>query len=342
MSLVEQLRNLFAETDILPAEPSNAILGSDLLERVRSQINGSYSDNSIRQTFSTLAGDATSPLARVEWGYGYYRRAKPEPLAETPSEPPASIESPAFAEPVGGRDAQPEEKFRAFFMRHTRLKQGFPVHVEHTAASHQVAGVNKWKFPDVVVLDWEVAEQVDDSLALDEALLEVKRSLGEQPFRLSSVELKVELSLSTFREHFFQCVSNSKWAHVAQLVVAAPISDSLLVSELRRLGASYGVAILHFQLSRDKLDELPPASKLMQMTDEEFEKLATGLVPTALASGTQRSDLDWDHLRDMRQQSREFTDLFAWIARCLRDSRPYTFENFKSLLRIEAGAAGIG
>jgi hypothetical protein len=108
------------------------------------------------------------------------------------------------------------------------------MHIEHTKGARQPAGVNKWKFSDVVVLDWDVGEQREDAFVLDRALLEVKRSLGEQPFRLSSVELKVELVLNNFREHFFQCVSNSKWAHMAHLVVASPISDALLATELRR------------------------------------------------------------------------------------------------------------
>lgn len=338
MSLFEQLRAILASGDILSVDADAAILGSELLEKVRDRLDVDYSDSSIRQTFSALASDPTSPIARVEQGYGYYRRAKPDvpatvPLPETDT---SSYSPPTTTQ--GGRDSQPEEKFRAFFVRHARLKQGFPLHVEHTGGSHQAAGVNKWKFPDVVVLDWEVAEQRDEGFALDSALLEVKRSLGEQPFRLSSVELKVELSLSTFRECFFQCVSNSKWAHVAQLVVATPITDSVLVGELRRLGASYGVAILYFQLSREKLDALPSAARLLAMSDDDFEKLASGLVPVSVATGASRTDLDWDHIRDMRQQSPDFSHLFDWIARCLRDSRPYSFENFQQLLRIEGNA----
>ena len=339
MSLYEQLRDILSSGDVLPTDPAEAILGSELLETVREKLDGEYSDNSIRQTFSALASDPTSPLARVEQGYGYYRRAKPDVPPTIPRTSKAEGFGPATPALGDGRDGQPEEKFRAFYLRHARLKQGFPLHVEHTSGLHQSAGVNKWKFPDVVVLDWEVAEQRDDGFALDRALLEVKRSLGEQPFRLTSVELKVELSLSTFREHFFQCVSNSKWAHVAQLIVATPVTDSVLVGELRRLGASYGVAILYFQLSRERLDTLPSASRLMAMSDDEFEKLATGLVPVSVATGTPRSELDWDHIRDMRQQSPDFRNLFDWIARCLRDSRPYSFDNFQQLLRIEGKAS---
>jgi hypothetical protein len=111
--------------------------------------------------------------------------------------------------------------------------------VEHTKGLRQRAGINKWKFPDVVLLRWEVGSVTDRGFRLDKDLLEVKRSLGEQPFRLTSAELKVELTASTLRESFFQCVSNSKWAHTAQLTVANRLIDEVVVEELRRLGASY-------------------------------------------------------------------------------------------------------
>jgi hypothetical protein len=338
MTLQDQLCEILAREGVLPPDPDDAILGSKLLEKVQDHLSAPYSANSIRQTFSVLAADPTSPIARVAQGFGYYRR--PAASVQAPISDEASDVRQPSAPPVvtGGREAQPEEKFRAFFLRLARLRSGFPVRVEHTSGAHQPAGVNKWKFPDVVVLDWEVGDQSEDGFVLDRALLEVKRSLGEQPFRLSSIELKVDLTLGNFREFFFQCVSNSKWAHLAQLVVATPISDALLVSELRRLGASYGVSVSYFPLPRDRLDGLPSASTMLTMPEEEFEKLAVGITATSIATGTPRADLDWDHIRDMRAQSPEFRTLFDWVARCLRDSRAYTFENFVSLQRIESEA----
>jgi hypothetical protein len=342
MNLVEKLREVLGQDGILPTDPAKALIGSDLLKKVKPLVVG-YSDNSIRQTFSALISDPTSPIARVEQGYGYYRRVTaPQPVVESEAAQQGEASAPTEGTPPApiatGRNRQPEEKFRAFFVRYARLNSSFPVHVEHTSGTHQPAGVNKWKFPDVVVLDWEVGEQRGDGFALDRALLEVKRSLGEQPFRLSSVELKVELSLANFREHFFQCVSNSKWAHVAQLAVATAVSDSLLAQELRRLGASYGVTIMHFGLTRDRLDSLPDADKILSMSEDEFEKLAPEAQPTALATGAARGDLDWDHIRDMRAQSADFRELFGWVARCLSDARAYSIENYRQLQEIERQA----
>jgi hypothetical protein len=235
----------------------------------------------------------------------------------------------------GGRNEQLEEKFRAFYIRYAILDNRFPVHIEHVMALRQQAGVNKWKFPDAVVLDWTAGESAETGFVLDSTVLDVKRGLGEQPFRLTSVELKVELSLATFREFFFQCVSNSMWAHSACLVVACSISDALLGNELRRLGTSYGVSISTFDFSRDELTSLPSADDLLTMNEEEFEKIAGRRKDNKLTAGAFRPVLDWDHLQDMKTQSSAFSELFGWIARCLRDSRAYTMENYRRLIEIE-------
>jgi hypothetical protein len=336
MTLVEQLRAILP--DLLPTDPKDAIYGKELVEKVREQLSGTYADASLRWTFSHLAADPTSPIARVEQGYGYYRRPVPDQqpvvVAEVqPAEPAAAVPAPAT-----GRGDQPEEKFRAFFIRHARLVDRYPVAIDHVTAQRQRAGVNKWKFPDVVVLDWDIGEATDAGFALDKALLEVKRGLGEQPFRLTSVELKVELTLSTFREYFFQCVSNSMWAHSATLVVAKPVSDALLANELRRLGASYGVAVQSFGLTDEVLATMPSASAIAAMGQDDFERLASNVAVTPVSPGSTRAALDWEHIRDMKTQSSEFVDLFEWVARCLRDSKAYTFEHFLSLRQIEQEA----
>lgn len=343
MALIEKLAKILSEPGLLPDDPTSAVKGPELLARVRRALDGEYSDASIRQTFSALAGDSTSPLARVEQGYGYYRRPTVgSPSATIPRSQQSGPLAQASLQQVDNatrREEQLEEKFRAFYMRYVQLDAGFPVHVEHVHAARQQSGVNRWKFPDVVVLNWAVIEQRDFAFHLDKDILEVKRSLGEQPFRLTSAELKVSVSFSSFRENFFQCVSNSRWAHTAHLVVATPISDSLLASELRRLGTSYGVAISHFDFTESQLTALPAADRIIAMEDTTFESLASNHRATQLGAGTSRSDLDWEHLRDMRAQSEEFRDLFEWVARCLRDGKAYPFRRFQDLRSIERGSS---
>jgi hypothetical protein len=332
MNLPDQLRPILA--DILPLNPDAAIRGTELVQKVKSRVDGAYSDNSIRQAFSSLAADATSPIAKIESGHGYYRRQSPQVPISAPDEEPEEYRSPT-SDSRGTRANQPEEKFRAFFKRSSYLDNRFPVHIEHTAGARQPAGVAKWKYPDVVELEWDAGGEGEEGFSLDRTLLEVKRSLGEQPFRLRSIELKVELALSNFREHFFQCVSNSMWSHSARLVVAAPVSDALLARELRRLGTSYGVHVQTFNIPVDRIATLPDAEALSRLSDDEFERLRGEFSPLSISPGLPRQVLDWEHIRDMMNQSQEFQDIFEWIARCLRDSRSYSFENYLALRKIE-------
>lgn len=125
------------------------------------------------------------------------------------------------------------------------------------------------------------------------------------------------------------------WSHDARLVVAAPVSDSLLAGELRRLGTSYGVQIQTFNLPPNRLNELPPASAILKCSDDQFEQIRGDLVPFPLSPGAPRPALDWEHIRDMMTQSETFSDIFEWIARCLRDTKAYTFQNYVHLRKIE-------
>ncbi len=222
-TLWEKLNSLYPE--VLSADPSKAINGTELLEIVRPRLDD-YSENSIRQNFSLMSQDPTSSIAKVADGHGYYLRnaeSRESGAASTAAESPQTI--------AGSRDAQSEEKFRSIYMRHSEQANQFPIHIEHTRASRREAGVNQWKFPDVVLLSWEVGKPTDQGYRLDPYLLAIKTSLGEPPFSLQSVELKVSLSLPSFREDFFQCVSNSKWAHRAELAVASTVNDDTLSRE---------------------------------------------------------------------------------------------------------------
>jgi hypothetical protein len=215
-------------------------------------------------------------------------------------------------------------------MRYSELNNRFPKHIEHTAGTRQRAGVNKWKFPDVVVLEWEVGKMTDGGFRLDEGVLEVKRSLGEQLFRLISVELKVALSHSTFRENFFQCVSNSKWAHTAQLIVGEKIADGQLGEELRRLGTSYDVSVISYGFDPGFLEDLPLADKIKVMKDADFEKeIVAEIKETHFSSGKSKVALDWEHIRDLKIQSEDCHKVFDWTARCIVMKAALTFSDFQ-------------
>ncbi len=331
-NLREQLIKILPS--VLPDKPDDAILGGELLQRVKGKLVGDYADSSIRQHFSVLAGDAESPIARLEEKFGYYLR--PSAVSGRKPSGSRSESDEGRGEPAKepGRDEQLEEKFRAVFVRYSSLANQFPMVVDHTAAKRREGGVNRWKFPDVILLEWDVGQAKDEGFRLDRDLLEVKRRLGGQPFRLSSVELKVELSLADFRAAFFQCVSNSKWAHNAVLAVASSVADKTLAEELRRLGSSYEVTVVTYGLSRGDLDEFPAASAILKMEDSEFEGMFASKIRQArVATGASRVSLDWEHIRDMRTQSQEFAVLFEWVSKCLEEKTPFTYDDFRQMKR---------
>lgn len=334
-TLWDQLNQLYGE--VLPRNPEEAINGTKLLGLIVEKLDGRYAANSIRQHFSEMSKDPTSSIAKVTVGQGYYLRQQPETENIISSSSPLEEDTTAICEPPGGRDVQSEEKFRSIFIRYSERSSTFPMHVDHTRASTRAAaGVNKWKFPDVVLLNWEVGEMTDQGYRLDPNLLRVKMGLGEQPFVLRSVELKVSLTLSSFRESFFQCVSNSKWAHAATLAIATSIDDSTLHDELRRLGASYDVAVDTYGLPNGFLESIPSAQQIQNMDDSEFEEnIVAKISLRRISTGKERASLDWDHIRDMRKLSPEFRQLFDWVAHCLEQSRPYTIADYKRIQEIE-------
>jgi hypothetical protein len=330
-TLQEHLSKILPE--VLPRNPAEAINGTEVFNRVHSKIP-EYAEASIRQHLSQMSANSDSVIAKVEKGHGYYLRAGPGVNGESLGGSASAEETLAECGETGGRDSQPEEKFRALYMRLVGQENRFPMLIEHTRGGKQHAGVDKWKYPDVVVLDWEVGRLEDTGYRLDSNLLDVKRSLGEQSFRLTSVELKTRLTLANFRECFFQCVSNSKWAHHAVLAVAEEITDELLATELRRLGSSYDVSVISYSFAAGFLDSVPPASKIAEMGVEDFDSLAGKTNLARIAPGRPRGSLDWEHIRDMQGRTEDFVSLFRWISRCLQERRPYIFEHFKSIADI--------
>ncbi|HSP43850.1 MAG TPA: hypothetical protein VLO11_13330, partial [Luteolibacter sp.] len=77
MSLRKQLSDILPT--LLPPNPADAIKGTELIRLTRLQLNGNYSDASLRYHFSIMSCDPASPIAKVEKGQGYYRRSAPLP-----------------------------------------------------------------------------------------------------------------------------------------------------------------------------------------------------------------------------------------------------------------------
>lgn len=334
-TLWSQLNSLFPS--ILQEDASKAINGTSLLELVKPKLDRHFSDDTIRQYFSYMSQDPNTTLAKKSDGHGYYLRSAQEQLTNALESSP---EVPAMA--LLGRDAQPEEKFRAVFMRYSGIASlQFPMLIEHTSAKKGEAGKNQWKFPDVVILGWGVGvgKLTEEGFKLDPILLKVKSSLGEPPFSLQCAELKVKLTMATHRENFFQCLSNSKWAHESVLAVAMNVNDEALKDELERLGASYDVSVISYGLSEEEIENLPTADKIREMPIGEFEqKIASKITISRITTGKKRTSLDWAAIKDMQTLSQDFKNLFEWIACCLDEKKAFSFADFLKISEIKKGS----
>lgn len=338
--LWDQLNKIFPE--VLPADASQAINGAKLLELVRPRLNGKFADDSIRGYFPYMAHDQGAAIAKKSGGNGYYLRTEvpPPPTEIGADKQPGKIPATTITSESEGRDETPEEKFRALFMRYSELTTlQFPTKIEHTQAKKGPAGQHVWKFPDIVILRWAAGKSKETGAKLDPNLLATMSSLGEPPFTLESVELKVSLSLASVRENFFQCLSNSKWAHRSTLAVAANVDDEILRNELERLGASYDVSILTYGIPEATLQTLPSARKIREMLITQFEQDIAPLISESRISGARdRAALDWETIKNLESISEDFVNLFEWIAYCLEEKQAYTFDEFSQIRRIKKKA----
>lgn len=123
--------------------------------------------------------------------------------------------------------------------------------IRHSTSKKKEFG--EWVHPDMIgvyypVLDWE------------DEVLDLSAATGNIAVKLFSFEIKKSLSFANLREAFFQAVSNSSWAHEGYLVAADVSTDEDFVTELRRLSTSFGIGVVHLDVSDpDSSEVLIPA-----------------------------------------------------------------------------------
>ncbi|MBN1459946.1 MAG: hypothetical protein JXA57_10430 [Armatimonadetes bacterium] len=102
-------------------------------------------------------------------------------------------------------------------------------------------GYQSWTHPDIVGFSVPLEDWSADVIDFNE--LSERNALT-----VFSFELKRSITKGTYRESFFQAVSNSSWAHRGYLVAAEIAQDDDLLAELDRLASSFGIGIIHLNL----------------------------------------------------------------------------------------------
>ncbi|MFP6879298.1 MAG: hypothetical protein VCA34_00010 [Roseibacillus sp.] len=327
MSLRQQLSDILP--DILPSSPKEATKGTELIRLVRLRLQGDYSDASLRYHFSIMSCDPASPIAKVEKGQGYYRRAAPVPALAGAQDLLSMTQGRLddFAGDQGAVDhaLQRVRKFRAAATRYCEINGRFPYLFREALTKNSPFG-NLWKFPDMVVVDWEAGEPSDQGFTLDHETQALKRSLGLPPYRLQSVTLRLVPNNEVFREEFFQALSVSGWCQGGELFYAGPIEDEALADALRQLSNRFGIGVLSFGMTAEVLDELPGPEHILTAQPRETEALMERFDIRRISSPRLRDHIDWTALGAMRSDNDEVRRLFNWLGECIENEQAVGFD----------------
>ncbi len=328
MSLRNQLTDILPT--LLPGNPGDAIKGTELIRLARLQLTGNYSDASLRYHFSIMSCDPASPIAKVEKGQGYYRRSAPLPALSGAQELLALTQGRLDDLTAADQDMVDEtmlriRKFRAVVTRYYEINGRFPFAFRKAFGKESPIS-NLWKYPELVLVDWETGGSPDEEMSLDETMLSFKQRLGIAPFKLHAARLRIQPSLQTYREDFFQTLAVSMWAQGGELVYAAPIEDEALADSLRRLSAAFGIGVTSFGLTPESLDDLPRPANILNAHPRETEAIMAKLDINRLAAPLTRPHLDWAALGAMRNESEEAESLVMWLSRCIDERRAEAFK----------------
>ncbi|MDA8633201.1 hypothetical protein N9L71_05545 [Verrucomicrobiales bacterium] len=335
MNLRDQLKEILP--DILPRNPAQAIKGTELIEMVKHRLKQDYSDATLRYHFSIMSCDPSSPIAKVEQGQGYYLRTSTihtvnsaRNLFHTGSDENGVGMSSADMDVSLARAA----KFRAVVQRYLESVQQFPFSFERSFTID--AEGNRWRVPDLAVVDWLAGEESEDSVSLNKEKLEVQRRLGQSPMRVSSVKLRLELNHFSLYEDLYQCLATSEWANAAELLIAAPIEDRRMIEEVRRFASRYGIGVISFGLDADVLDDMPEPAAIENLQSREFESIQSLLQIRRYAAPDTDQSYDWAHVLDAAAENPDFDRFEKWISRCLLDEKAMTSREYDDLERKAA------
>lgn len=324
MSLRTQLNEVLPE--ILPANPREAIKGTELIRLVRMRLNGNYSDASLRYHFSIMSCDPGSSIAKVDKGQGYYRRTAPVPALSGAQEllslTQGRLDDLNNDQNTIDQALMRVKKFRAIVHRWCEVNGRFPF-VFREPFQHDAPMGNLWKYPELVMVDWEGAGEDDDN----SAILKLKKNLSLPPFRLHAARLRIFPSHHSFREDFFQTLSASVWANGGELIYAAPIEDEALSEAYRRLNAAFGVGVTSFGLNPYALDDLPRPAHILNAHPRETEALMERLEITRIAAAHTKPHIDWSALEAIRNDCNEVDALFNWLNESLESGKRQPYEN---------------
>ena len=193
-----------------------------------------------------------------------------DPANSLTDEPAVKKESSSFPE----RDLHPLVSYYAYAnLSFNRGRSILTKTIFHEKS--RKTGYTEWTHPDLVGFylpldDW------------NQHLIELNKISDNSSLKIYSFEVKKALTRSTYRESFFQAVSNSSWANEGYLVAPELQEDDDLLSELERLSMAFGIGIIHLDL-------------------EDFDSSKV-IYPARV-----RETLDWDTMNKLCENNGDFS-----------------------------------
>ena len=181
--------------------------------------------------------------------------------------------------------------------------------IDHTKSSKRGENFGEWMHPDIVGCYFPF----DGSRPWEKVVVDFAATINILTVRLYSFELKIELSQGNLRESFFQCVSNSTWAHESYLVAANISSDDKFQAELNRLCTSFGVGVIELDV------QVPKQSRI--------------LIPAVT-----RPTLDWETINKLANLNPDFNEFLERINIDLKSRQIYK-EKYDAILLVKDLAA---
>ena len=251
MGLREKLDEILPT--LLPESADQAIKGKELISRVRAVLGDAYSDHSLRSQFSFMVLDASSCLARVENGQGYYLRSE--------------ADSPSLQNVFGGSADSDTTLHRAMALA---------VRLYDTAGQgvfvYPVDGGESWGHPDLVAVQWPSGAWDADGAYIMEG------EEDELSFRAICVGFAEDEE--NCRQAFFRALACGQWAQECELLL---LPGALNEAELTDLAARYGVGIRCLDADEPALEAMPRADEIFRLSTDDARTLLASLPQSTLA-----------------------------------------------------------
>lgn len=132
--------------------------------------------------------------------------------------------------------------------------------IDHRKSIRGDKGLNRWLYPDMVAVSFEEFNSDTTRKFLEK--------FKNFPIKIYSFELKIKLTVSDFREYYFQAVSNSSWANEGYLVALdIDESDEELIELITKTALSFGIGVLSLDSENIEQSKIIAPAKFKEILD---------------------------------------------------------------------------